>query len=89
MTPKEAFRSAYMLELAKAHKSNPAAYVWPIEQLPVIVEKMMNALERGGANIDSPAIKAACRVCKFKPSIARIKVFLACDTWEQALLATA
>ena len=67
MTPKTAFRAAYMLELARQHNANPSKYVWPVSELPAIVDKMMAALERGGANIDSPAIKAACKACGFKP----------------------
>lgn len=85
MSPKEAFHSAYALHLAKARQEKPDIYVWPVEELPAIVEKMMLALARGGANIDSPAIKAACKMVRIKPGIARIKMFLACDTWEAAL----
>ena len=77
MTPKEAFRRAYMIELARQHALKPETYVWPISELPTIVDKMLAALERGGANIDSPAIKAACKTCGFKPGIQRIKDFLA------------
>jgi len=82
MTPKIAFRSAYMLHLAKAHNANPAAYVWPVSELPVIVDRMMAALETGGANIDSPAIKAACKTVGIKPGIARIRAFLASNDWN-------
>lgn len=84
MTPKEAFRAAYMLELARQHNAHPESYAWPIETLPEIVDKMIAALERGSANIDSPAIKAACRMCKIKPGIARVKALLACADWSAA-----
>jgi len=77
MTAKEAFRKAYMIELARQHALKPEIYVWPISELPTVVDKMIAALERGGANIDSPAIKAACKVCGFKPSIQRIRDYLA------------
>lgn len=77
MSPKEAFRTAYMIELARQHALKPDAYVWPISELPTIVDKMLAALERGGANIDSPAIKAACKACGFKPGIQRIRDYLA------------
>ena len=81
MKPREAFRAAYALELARQHHAKPEVYVWPIEELPTVVDKMMTALARGGANIDSPAIKAACKMCKFKPGIQRIRDFLALEEW--------
>lgn len=87
MTPKEAFRAAYALELARQHNAHPETYLWPVENLPAIVDKMMAALERGGANIDSPAIKAACKACKIKPAIGRIQKLLACATWADAIQA--
>ena len=86
-TPKTAFRAAYALELARQHPANPAGYAWPVTELPTIVDKMIAALERGGANIDSPAINAACKTCKFQPGVARIKAFLTCATWEDAMRA--
>ncbi len=87
MTPKEAFRAAYAIALAKARNERPESYKWPVEELPAIVDRMMAALERGSANIDSPAIKAACKACKIKPGIARIKALLGCANWEAAILA--
>ena len=77
MSPKEAFRRAYMIELARQHALKPESYVWPITKIGTIVDKMIAALERGGANIDSPAIKAACKACGFKPGIHRIRDYLA------------
>lgn len=74
-----------MLELAKQHAAKPDVYAWPTEELPVIVDKMLAALARGDASIDSPAIKAACKLCRFKPGIQRIRDFLACETWEDAM----
>jgi len=84
MSPKEAFRAAYALSLAKQHHAKPEQYAWPITELSTVVDKMMAALERGGANIDSPAIKAACKACHFKPGIQRIRDFLALETWPTA-----
>lgn len=84
-TPQTAFRAAYALYLAKARNDKPESYAWPIEELPTIVDKMLVALARGGANIDSPAVKAACKACRFKPGIQRIRDFLTCTTWEEAI----
>ena len=81
MKPAEAFRAAYALELARQHKAHPEQYAWPIESLSEVVGKMMDALARGSANINSPAIKAACKACRFKPTIGRIKDFLAAEEW--------
>ena len=85
MTPKEAFRAAYALHLAKNHAANRDKYVWPIEELPTIVERMIAALEMRAALLDSAAIKAACKMVKIKPGVQRIADFLKCETWEQAL----
>lgn len=82
LSPRGAFRAAYMLHLAKAHNASPETYAWSVEELPAIVDRMVAALARGDANIDSPAIKAACKTCGFKPGIARIRQFLACNTWD-------
>lgn len=86
MTPKEAFRAAYALHLAKQHALNPGVYSWPVEHLPEIVNRMVSALEKKSGNIDSPAIKAACKMVMIKPGVARIAEFLKCETWEQALI---
>jgi hypothetical protein len=86
MTPVEAFRASYALNLAKARHAKPDVYAWPIEELPIVVDKMMVALTLGRANIDSPAIKAACKAVHLKPGMARIRDFLACKTWEEAML---
>lgn len=85
MTPTEAFRASYALNLAKQHAAHPLDYVWPIAELSIVVDKMMTALARGGANIDSPAIKAACKSVHLKPGMARIRDFLACATFAEAM----
>lgn len=81
ITPKAAFRAAYALHLARQHKAHPEQYGWAIEELPVVVGRMMDALEQRRANINSPAIKAACKMCHFKPGIQRIADFLASPDW--------
>lgn len=81
MTPKEAFQAAYALHLAQQHHKHPDQYLWPIEDLSKVCEKMMTALEKGSANIQSPTIKTACKTCHIPHKIKAIQAFLTSNQW--------
>jgi 2'-5' RNA ligase len=60
-TPKARFQEVYERTLRAAHKQFPERYKWPIEQVPAVAQRMAEAMAKGTANMDSPAIKAALR----------------------------
>ena len=76
----ETFKQVYTEELTKAVRDNPKEYAWPIENVPVVVDKMMAALVAGTANKDGQAIKATCKRLGIKYTYKGIKEYFAADT---------
>ena len=75
MTNVEKFREAYIEKLTAAVQAHPDEYFYKIDQVPVVVEKMIKALAAGSANI-GPAIKAAARKVGIKSTQKAIQEYL-------------
>jgi hypothetical protein len=60
------FRQIYIEELTKEVQKHPTDYGWPIEQVPLVVDKMINAFTHKQADI-GPAVKKALIRCGVKP----------------------
>jgi len=60
--------AAYTPALKKAVQKYPDDYQWPIENVPVVADRMKNALERGSYNHNSPAFRWACKTLGIKPT---------------------
>lgn len=54
------FREVYTKLLTERVIKYPQEYMYPITDVPVVVERMINAIKRGGFN-NSPTIKATAR----------------------------
>jgi hypothetical protein len=64
-----AFVAAYTSALTEAVQKNPDDYTYAPAEAPLVVEKMLRAMEAQGPlsiNRGSPAFKAACRALKIK-----------------------
>ena len=57
----EQFRSAYLECLFDAINNYPEEYGFSAVNAPIVVDKMMNAIERGSFNKDGRAIKNVCK----------------------------
>ncbi len=75
MTNVERFRSAYLVALAHEVETNPDDYLYTVDKVPTVVEKMIPAFAKGEASI-GPACKKAARACGIKTTIGAIKTFL-------------
>lgn len=70
------FCSLYTEELGREHARKPDQYAWPVEDLPIVVTKMVAAIIKGSGNINSPALKRTCKRLKIKPSLRSIQAYL-------------
>lgn len=52
-----AFRALYLECLREAVIENPALYCWPVEQVPIVAERMFDALYRGTFSHDGLAFR--------------------------------
>lgn len=77
MTNRERFEAVYREELPKAVLKYPEDYAWPVEQAPVVADKMMRALDAGTFNKDSRAFRATCKVLGIKHTYQAIRAFVA------------
>lgn len=57
----EEFRAMYTEELTRAVAQHPDEYSWPPENVPIVVEQMLDAMRRGSYSKESYAIKAMCK----------------------------
>ncbi len=64
MTNFEKFMEIYREELTNAVKSFPEDYSWPIENVPIVAEKMAAAFRANTFNKDGIAIKVTCKRLK-------------------------
>lgn len=60
-SPIDRFITEYETHLSEAHKRSPGDYSWPIEYLPVVIDKMRKALLSRTVNKDSRAIRLTCK----------------------------
>lgn len=72
----DVFLSVYARELASAHAAHPEQYGWPIEDLPVILQRMRAAILRRSFNKDSPAFKRTCKELGIPHTYKAIQTFL-------------
>lgn len=70
------FLEVYGKQLLKARIEHPDDYIWPIDQLPQVLERMSKAIERGSFNKDSHAFKATCKELNIKHTYKAIKEFI-------------
>lgn len=75
MTNLERFTITYAEELTKAVTKSPEDYAYPVDYVPIVVRRMMLALQKGSANI-GPAIKSTCKILGIKPIPYEIKAYI-------------
>jgi GGDEF domain-containing protein/2'-5' RNA ligase len=73
---RDKFRIAYTRHLERAVDLYPDQYGYGKDQVPKVVEKMINALAKGSANKDSLAIKATLKELKIKNTKGAISEYL-------------
>lgn len=70
------FSDVYRVELEKAVKEHPEEYVWPVDQVPVVHGRMMDAVRNGSYNKDSRAIKSTVKALGVKHTYSGIREWL-------------
>lgn len=70
------FMDAYVPALHEAVQKYPEMYAWPIENVPVVAERMKYAIVRGSFNHDSKAFKITCKNLGIKHTKTAIKQFV-------------
>jgi len=76
MTNFERFAEAYRRNIRRARERFPDQYVWPIEQVEMIADRMLAAVQRGSANKDSHAFKWTCKELGIKHTYKAINKFI-------------
>ena len=56
------FTAVYKESLTRAVKEFPAEYGFPIDNVPIVVQRMMKALNAGTFNHDGRAFKMSCKI---------------------------
>jgi len=74
-TNREKFITAYAVNLAKAVEKFPDAYQYEVESVPVVVEKMVAAIDKGSFNKDSRGIRWTCKELGIKSTYKAIAEF--------------
>lgn len=74
----EAFMTVYAKHLEATRTKDTAGdyYCWPVSELPLVLGRMRQAIERGSFNKDSLAFKATCKELKIKHTYQAIRAFL-------------
>jgi hypothetical protein len=75
LSPRERFARAYRETLAKYVRDQPEEYAYNLDQVPIVVDKMIASLSNGRASL-GPAVNAAARACGIKPTQKAIKDYL-------------
>lgn len=73
------FIEIYTEHLKHEVETNPQDYFWSISDLPVVVNKMKNAMEKGTFNKDSKAIKKTCKQLNIKHTYTEMRAFFKGD----------
>lgn len=76
MSNLELFCETYRTKLHKARTEHPEEYVWPIEQLRTVADKMCAAIQRGSYNKDSRSFRDTCKELGIKHTYAAINAFI-------------
>ena len=71
------FIKEYAKQLELAVRNYPNEYGWPVENVPVVVERMRAAIQAKKYNKDSRAFKATCKVLGIKHTYKDIEHFVA------------
>jgi hypothetical protein len=77
-THREKFARAYRETLSKYVREQPHEYAYTLDQVPIVVEKMVTSLANGRASL-GPAVNAAARACGIPPTQRAIKQYLTED----------
>ena len=72
----DTFAQVYTEELEKAVLKYPEEYTWPVETVPTVAAKMVQAFRAGTYNKDSRAIKATCKRLNLKHTYKEINAYL-------------
>jgi hypothetical protein len=70
------FARLYEANLRHAVLEYPTEYVYPVETVPQVAEKMLRAIRTGSYNKDSRAIKATCKELGIKHTYKSIDEYL-------------
>lgn len=73
----DTFAQTYTEQLEKAVLKYPEEYVWPVENVPTVAAKMIQAFRARTYNKDSRAVKATCKILKIKHTYTAINEYLA------------
>lgn len=76
MTNLEKFKEAYIACLTKAVTENPEDYLYKIEHVPLVVEKMIKCILAGESVMISPAMKATARKLKIEATMKAVRAYL-------------
>jgi len=58
---KQEFLQIYQEELKRVVIELPDKYAWPVENMPIVAAKMVDAMIAGTANLYSVAIRRTCK----------------------------
>jgi hypothetical protein len=73
---REGFRGLYLDGLKHRVLLHPEQYAYDRTQVPVVVDKMMAAIERGTFNKDSPTIRNVCKTLNIPYTYKGIREYL-------------
>ena len=65
---KEIFKQVYLESLKEAIVKYPSNYCWPIENAPIVANKMFAAMDANTFNHDSHAYRIAAKKLEIKPT---------------------
>jgi hypothetical protein len=70
------FKEVYVKNLKKIRINKPDYYLWPLSELTVITERMLNAIDSNNFNKDSLAFKHTCKELNIKHTYKAIKNYI-------------
>lgn len=70
------FTQVYVEELTQAVLKYPDEYTWPVENVPNVAAKMIQAFRAGTYNKDGRAIKGTCKRLGIKYTYTAINAYL-------------
>lgn len=76
MTNLEKFKEAYVACLTKVVTENPEDYLYKIEHVPLVVEKMIKCILAGESVMIGPAMKATARKLKIEATMKAVRAYL-------------
>lgn len=74
-TQVDKFIEVYRVKLKEAVRTRPEIYVWPLSEVPTVVNRMRAALIAGSYNHDTLAIKWTCKELGIKFTRRAIEAF--------------